>query len=183
MSRRFYIHQFDAIWSFPESGFRALLEVGARDAGYDLDDRQFHGQRLAGRFACGRFNDTTGAKSLRVPRRFKDSYLISPLDWSAEDFREELDRFQKKEQQRQNSRRVELLPFTHQMPEGFRTRCCKAAVIVVGSNGARRNSRRIEWVRCTGCNQAGWAGDREHVPPPNIELLMPWQDDDGSAQP
>jgi hypothetical protein len=182
MSQRFYVHQFDTVWSLPESGFRALLDVGARAGAYNLDDPQYHGQRLAGRFACGRFNDSTGARTLHVPRRFRETYFISPLDWSQEEFKEELERFVKNKRERAISKRITLHPFTRQMPEGFRTRCCRAPVIVLGDNGARRHSRRIEWVRCTSCKATGWAGDDNYVPEPNIELLLPWQNDDGTSK-
>jgi hypothetical protein len=136
MANRFYIHQFDTVWSFPESGFWTLLEVGARAGRYNLDDPQYRGHRLAGQFACGRFNDSTGARTLRVPRRFQDAYFISPPDWSEEEFKEELERFLKKKREPAISKRITLHPFTRQMPEGFRTRRCKAPVIVFGDNGA-----------------------------------------------
>lgn len=182
MSRRFYVHQFDTIWSFPESGFRALLAVGARAGGYDLDNPRYQGQRLAGRFSCGRFNDSTAARSLHVPRRFREAYFISPLDWSQEDFREELERFLKKKRESAISKRITLLSFTYHLSHGYRSRCCRAPVLVLGDNGARRNSRRIQWVRCTECEATGWAGDREYVPAPTVELLLPWQNDDCTAR-
>jgi hypothetical protein len=181
MNQQFYVHQFETVWSFPAAGFRILLEAGARTGEYKLDDPQYHGQRLAGRFSCGRFNDSTGARTFQVPRRFHDAYFISPLDWTREEFREELERFLKKVRYRTSSKRITLYPFTHQMPGGFRTRCCKAPPLVLGDNGAGRHSQRIEWVRCTSCKATGWAGAHAYVPAPNLELLLPWQHDDGTA--
>lgn len=59
---------------------------------------------------------------------------------------------------------------------GFPSKCCGAPVLLLGSNGARRNSQRMEWGRCQKCTAEGWVGDEGYVPHPSLACWRPWEE-------
>lgn len=72
MRRRYYIEQFNYIWSFSLEGYKLFLENGAAGKEWDLDDPRYN-------------------SSIIKNKPQKSANPINPIDFSSEDFQEEIE--------------------------------------------------------------------------------------------
>lgn len=81
---RYYVEQFDCFWSLSRAEIEALLAMGSQTGGHDLEGfRELRGRPAGVRRDRGERDYYTVSN---------DVFLIGPLDFEKEDYREALEK-------------------------------------------------------------------------------------------
>ncbi len=87
--RRVYVEQFGGWWSLSPGAWETLVRRCASGLGYDLDHPDANARRLARPPAAVKsYRDADGSRNWYLVTN--EALLRRPLDWSAEDFKDEL---------------------------------------------------------------------------------------------